>query len=257
MISFTVATQELDDLYASLLQTCDLYLGFKLLPQAYPTWMTLTRAFYEASYVVVTANREWQSLGEMPTSEAIGPTLGTTADLRPFVLRWAPTLRGRVVDEAGAPVTDAFVYPKVGDSSVPLQGTSDSGWFSFDGLPEGLATLRVESESMVERTVTYDHRADAEPIEIVLQRGVRLEGRVLDSAGRPYDSTYVSVVDLAAPTDRGRMAWPSVEDDGTFAVQLLPGHYRLQANGERAAAIEDVEVRDPGPTRVTLRLPAR
>src|SRR5262245_39972611 len=48
--------QELDDVYVMLLQSCDLYFGFKLLPQAYPSWLALTRGFYEASYVFVTAD---------------------------------------------------------------------------------------------------------------------------------------------------------------------------------------------------------
>jgi polar amino acid transport system substrate-binding protein len=78
----TVVVQELDDVYGTLLMSCDLFLGFKLLPQAYPGWMTLTRPLYLADYVAVTADPDWQSLGDMPTSEAIGPAIGTSADLR-------------------------------------------------------------------------------------------------------------------------------------------------------------------------------
>jgi polar amino acid transport system substrate-binding protein len=78
----TLAIQEIEDVYATLLADCDIYLGFKLLPQAYPGWLTLTRPIYEASYAVVSASADWRSLGDMPPGLAIGPTLGIAPDLR-------------------------------------------------------------------------------------------------------------------------------------------------------------------------------
>jgi polar amino acid transport system substrate-binding protein len=73
---------ELDTLYRVFLETCDLYLGFKLLPDAYPEWLTLSRPYYRASYVVAVTDTGWRSLADMPRSQAIGATIGTSADIR-------------------------------------------------------------------------------------------------------------------------------------------------------------------------------
>jgi polar amino acid transport system substrate-binding protein len=64
------------------LQDCSIYFGFKLLPGVYPDWLTVSRPYYEVGYVLVVQNPDWQSLGDIPKGEAIGPTIGTAADFR-------------------------------------------------------------------------------------------------------------------------------------------------------------------------------
>lgn len=76
------AGEDLDNLYRVFLATCDVFLGFKLIPDAYPQWLAVTRPYYRTSYVVVTANMRWASLSGMPRTEAIGATIGTSADIR-------------------------------------------------------------------------------------------------------------------------------------------------------------------------------
>jgi polar amino acid transport system substrate-binding protein len=73
---------DLDNLYRVFLETCDVYLGFKLIPDAYPQWLAVTRPYYRTSYVLATANAQWNALGDMPRSQAIGATIGTSADIR-------------------------------------------------------------------------------------------------------------------------------------------------------------------------------
>jgi polar amino acid transport system substrate-binding protein len=77
-----VVADELDTLYRVFLETCDVYLGFKLLPDAYPDWLTLSRPYYRAGYVVAVADAGWKSLAEVPRSQAIAATMGTSADIR-------------------------------------------------------------------------------------------------------------------------------------------------------------------------------
>jgi len=74
--------EDLDNLYRVFLETCDVYLGFKLIPDAYPQWLAVTRPYYHTSYVLVTANTQWNSLADMPRTQAIGATIGTSADIR-------------------------------------------------------------------------------------------------------------------------------------------------------------------------------
>jgi polar amino acid transport system substrate-binding protein len=77
-----VVGEDLDNLYRVFLETCDLYLGFKLIPDAYPQWLTVTRPYYRVSYVLAVTDGSWKSLADMPRSQAIGATIGTSADLR-------------------------------------------------------------------------------------------------------------------------------------------------------------------------------
>jgi polar amino acid transport system substrate-binding protein len=81
-IGANMAGEDIDNLYRTFLETCDVYLGFKLIPDAYPKWLTVTRAYYRTSYVLVTADPTWSALADMPRSEAIGATIGTAADIR-------------------------------------------------------------------------------------------------------------------------------------------------------------------------------
>jgi polar amino acid transport system substrate-binding protein len=74
--------EDLDDTYRTLLQHCDVFFGFKLVPDAYPEWLTITRPYYRSTYVYVAADPAWKSLGDMPATRAIGATVGTSADMR-------------------------------------------------------------------------------------------------------------------------------------------------------------------------------
>jgi polar amino acid transport system substrate-binding protein len=74
--------EDLDNLYRAFLETCDIFLGFKLIPDAYPQWLAVTRPYYRTSYVMVTANTQWNAVADMPPTQAIGATIGTSADIR-------------------------------------------------------------------------------------------------------------------------------------------------------------------------------
>lgn len=82
VIGENVSGETLDSLYEIFLGTCDVYLGFKLIPDAYPEWMKVTRPYYRASYVFAATDAGWRSLADVPRAQAIGPTMGTGADLR-------------------------------------------------------------------------------------------------------------------------------------------------------------------------------
>jgi polar amino acid transport system substrate-binding protein len=74
--------EDIDQVYQVLLETCDVFLGFKLIADGYPEWLAITRGYYRASYVFVTARPDWKSLADVPVSQPIGGTVGTSADIR-------------------------------------------------------------------------------------------------------------------------------------------------------------------------------
>jgi polar amino acid transport system substrate-binding protein len=74
--------EDMDDTYRLLIQHCDVAFGFKLVPDAYPAWLTITRPYYRAAYVYVATDPNWKSLADMPVTRPIGATIGTSADMR-------------------------------------------------------------------------------------------------------------------------------------------------------------------------------
>ena len=80
--STDMSGEDLDDTYRMLIQHCDVFFGFKLVQDAYPGWVTITRPYYRSAYVYVAAETAWKSLGEMPTTRPIATTIGTGADMR-------------------------------------------------------------------------------------------------------------------------------------------------------------------------------
>jgi len=82
VVGENVVGESIDSLYRVFLETCDVYLGFKLIPDAYPEWMKVTRPYYRASYLLAATNAGWRSLADVPKTQAIGSTMGTSADLR-------------------------------------------------------------------------------------------------------------------------------------------------------------------------------
>lgn len=74
--------EDITNVYAVMLEHCDVYMGFKLIPEGYASWITLTRAYYDAQYVFVATDPALQSLADLPPGRPIGATVGTTAHIR-------------------------------------------------------------------------------------------------------------------------------------------------------------------------------
>lgn len=74
--------EDFTKVYAILLQNCDVYMGFKLIPDGYPDWVTLTRAYDQIGYEFVTAKPEIHALADLPPGRPIAGTIGTTATIR-------------------------------------------------------------------------------------------------------------------------------------------------------------------------------
>jgi polar amino acid transport system substrate-binding protein len=74
-------TEDITRIYEIMLQHCDVHMGFKLIPQGYESWITLSRAYYETQYVFVAADPAIHALADLPPSRAVGPTIGTLAHI--------------------------------------------------------------------------------------------------------------------------------------------------------------------------------
>ena len=77
-----IAIEDITKIYAIMIEHCDVYMGFKLIPEGYARWLAVTHAYYDAQYVFVAADPALKSLADLPPGSAIGATIGTTAHIR-------------------------------------------------------------------------------------------------------------------------------------------------------------------------------
>lgn len=82
VVETEIAIEDITKIYARMIEHCDVYMGFKLIPQGYASWITLTRAYYDAQYVFVAADPALRTLADLPPGRPIGATIGTTAHIR-------------------------------------------------------------------------------------------------------------------------------------------------------------------------------
>ncbi len=82
VIEDSTVGDDIEVLYHTLLDSCDLYLGFKLIPETLPDWLTVTRPYYRTRYLLVAKPGGPASLADLARDKPIASTLGTAADLR-------------------------------------------------------------------------------------------------------------------------------------------------------------------------------
>ena len=81
VVESKIVLEDITKVYARMLEHCDVHMGFKLIPEGYANWISLTRAYYEAQYVFVTADPDLHRLADLPVGRAIGATVGTSAHI--------------------------------------------------------------------------------------------------------------------------------------------------------------------------------
>ena len=74
--------EDISKVYKLMLENCDVHMGFKLIPEGYAQWVSLTRAYYESEYVFVTTDPTLKSLADLPPGRTIGATIGTSGHIR-------------------------------------------------------------------------------------------------------------------------------------------------------------------------------
>ena len=160
--------------------------------------------------------------GRVPAAEIV-PKARLDAEVIDFVVPRAATVRGRAVDEAGAPVVRAGVRI-VGQGVIETSGAD--GAFVITALPPDGGVLVVEHIGFAPSVVeNLPGGTDSDVGDVILRPGRTLRGKVTDSAGEPLAGVDVTVTD-----PRSQSTVTSATDaEGAFTFEDLAdaGHELL------------------------------
>jgi protocatechuate 3,4-dioxygenase beta subunit len=174
-----------------------------------------------------------------------------------FVLGEPKGLKGRVVDDADAPVQEFAVTasPSFGDDAPIVDRSAQShpfeepsGAFLLEGLQDGRYSVSVAAEGYVQTgekpTVVIPHM-DADFLVRVVRTG-SASGRVVDPTGRPVSGASVGAgtPGTTEPFNFGRDDISSDSDEnGDFVLEAVPsGTIELSASADGWAKSEPVTV---------------
>jgi hypothetical protein len=155
-------------------------------------------------------------------------------------------VEGFVRDTSGAPVGGAevrvgsveqiaFFMPGAARGGHPGDAVSNGeGFFTLRDLPRGVQNIWVSHGDYLPLLVPAVEAPTAQPLEVVLEKGAQIVGRVVDGSGVPVAGVQVVAGrDLAGAAD-GQIPWmlrhrtATTAEDGTFEVApLSPGAWRL------------------------------
>lgn len=166
------------------------------------------------------------------------------------------------IPRAGAPLGTATLDVPLFDvaaSEVAAWITSRTGEFTARPVTPGRVRALVRHPEYVEgasELVTVPPKGEAR-VRVVLLRGGRLEGRVLDDRGFPVENAVIDLVATHGTFERSTRS----SRDGTFAFAAVPAKVTLSASRPedlaRIAARRSVHVPEGERVDVELVLPAR
>jgi ABC-type amino acid transport substrate-binding protein len=70
------------EIYLRLTNDCDAFVGFSLMSEGYPDWLSASDSYISLPFALVVTNPDYRSLGDIPTDKAIGLQMGGTADMQ-------------------------------------------------------------------------------------------------------------------------------------------------------------------------------
>ena len=159
------------------------------------------------------------------------------------------TLSGQITNSAGQPVPWAWLWVAdvENDVDVSFGGANASGHYSL-GVPMGTYQVNVASNDFLEKTVEGVEVNRDTVLNITLESGVLLGGKVVDDAEQPVSDARVCAHLLTEGWWEG--ACSGTASEGSFQLRVLPAMYvitvtpplplqptrrRLEASGEGVA----------------------
>ena len=159
-----------------------------------------------------------------------------------------PGLRisGIVLGEDGQPIADALALPHElygrtaggpeETANAPIEDeysarTGPDGRFELTGLPMGARELEIEKPGYVPKLASVVVDSRTPPVNVVLNHGGVVRGRIVDEAGAPVPGAFIHGLDWRLG-ERCRMfnAKATVDADGRFTLENVPTEGTLNVN---------------------------
>lgn len=147
-------------------------------------------------------------------------------------------VEGRVLSPDGRPVPGAevsVIEPSTDGMGISrfsqLRAMTDGdGQYSIDGVPPGPRTVEANAEGYRRAVREVEVTPEPRSVDLVLERGLEVSGRVVDDAGNPVASVDVSLIAGQNFFDAPRAMTGA---DGAFTIAgVQDGTYRLMARKE-------------------------
>ncbi len=210
-----------------------------------------TFAFAEVAPGAVTLEASAEGfLSPEPVAVQVPPN-GEIEDVR-LVLGRGAVVSGGITTAEGEPVAGARVH--IG----PAQAESDAeGRYRLAGVPPGLKALVLSHPAYKGRTQQVDIQPGENRVNLTLEKGATVSGRVIDEVGAPSLGAELTLKNRSERGPRGYRA--SSGPDGRFEIlAVADGSFDLEAEAEGFApgvhpAVVEVAGRDVGGLEVVLR----
>jgi len=176
-------------------------------------------------------------------------------------LRGSAAIEGVVTDGADRPLAGATVLARPLRDGLPVApfpiaqspATGADGKFRVEPLGEGSYELELSAPGRA-RMVIHEVATGSPPSKIVMTRGFRIRGRVLDPDGNPVRDAEVYA--LATPDDAARYPEAATKTlaDGRFVLDRIGGDYaRVRVRKEGFAEATMMKVPANGNVNIRLR----
>lgn len=153
------------------------------------------------------------------------PPNGAVEDVR-LVLERGATVSGQVTTTGGEPVAGASL--RIG----PARGESDAeGRYRLAGVPLGLKGLYLSHPAYRGKTREVDVQPGENRVDVTMERGATVSGRVVDEAGAPRIGATLT---LRSRGERGPRGYRAVAGaDGRFEIlAVTDGRFDLEAEDD-------------------------
>ena len=189
--------------------------------------------------------------GPLISQKIEGLRLSTNAT-RNFVLETGVTLSGQVTSN-GQPAPWAWLWVvNDEDQEVSFNSANQSGHYSL-GVPAGTYQVNVYSEDFIDRRLEGVVVNQDTALNITLDSGALLEGKVVDDAGQPVPDAWVCV---HLPTEQSSEGFcTGSELAGLFQLRVPPAVYTVTVRPVlplRLARLRRVEVSGEGVTDLVV-----